>query len=117
MKKILFSFLVVIVMSSCSELTMIHVFHGNESNWTEVKKEEVPAVVFDSFVLKYSNSVVDKWYKVNKNQFIASFQKDNKRMFAIISANGEVNNEYLNDLEDLFGYDEYDDYIEYDNYN
>ena len=103
-------------MSSCSELKIITFFHGNESKWTEVKKEEVPAVIFDSFILKYPDSVVEKWYKINKDQFIASFQKGNKKIFAVISDNGILNNEYLNDQEDMYGYDDYDDYIDSDYY-
>ncbi len=116
MKRLLLFFLVLFVLSSCSELTMISVFHGNESKWTEAKKEEVPALVLESFKSKYPNANVDKWYRISKSQFVASFQKDNNKTFAIISANGVLNTEYLNDIEDMFGYDDFDDYIDSDYY-
>jgi hypothetical protein len=95
---------------------VIQVFHGNESKWKEVKKEEVPNTVFEFFILKNPNIVVEKWYKLNKRQYIASFEKNKKRVFSIISANGNSQNELLIDQDDMYGYDDFDDYIDSDYY-
>ncbi|MBI5541491.1 MAG: hypothetical protein HY951_15615 [Bacteroidia bacterium] len=117
MKRFLILISVLFFLNSCSELAVIQVFHGKESKWIEIKKEDVPTIVIESFVLKYPGSVVEKWYKITKNQYIASFKKDSKPMFAVISSSGVMNNEYLNDPEDLYGYDDYDDFMDSDYYD
>jgi hypothetical protein len=94
---------------------MLHVVHGSESKWTEINKTTVPLSVVESFETEYPVASSEKWYKFGKDQFVVGFEKNQKKMMAVFSASGFLQDENQNMLEDF--YDDFDDYWEYGNFD
>jgi len=104
-----------IFLNSCSDILILHVVHGNENKWTEIKKEAVPLSVIEAFVSEYHITSSEKWYKFGKNRYVVSFERNQKKMMAVFSAGGLLQDEDQNMLENY--YDDYDDYWEYGNFD
>lgn len=104
-----------IFLNSCSDILFLHVVHGSENRWTEINKIAVPLSVIEAFSIEYSSVSSEKWYKFGKDQFVVSFEKNQKKMMAVFSASGFLQDENQNMLEDF--YDDYEDYWEYGNYD
>lgn len=103
------------ILTSCSEVFFLHVFHGNESKWTEINKETIPPAVMDAFAAEYPGINADKWYKFRNDRYAVSFIKNAKKTIALFSASGILQDEDLN-MQDYY-YDDYDGYWDYDNYD
>lgn len=113
-KIILVSIFFSLILTSCSEVILLRVFHGKESHWTEIKKETVPPAVMDAFYQEYPDRNADKWYKFSNNLYGVSFMKNSRQTIALFSASGILQDEDINSQDE---YDEYDEYWDYDNYN
>jgi hypothetical protein len=95
---------------------MVHFLYGKTSNWTELKSEEVPLIVIEQFADKFTNKSPEKWYRLGKNHFAVSFQRNGSTNLAVFSSAGILQNEEYNFHEDDY-YENYDDYWDYDLYD
>jgi len=114
-KIILISIFFSLFLTSCSEVFLLHVFNGNESKWTEIKKETVPPIVIDAFLQEFPGTNADKWYKFRNNRYAVGFVKNTKKTIALFSARGILQEEDLSILDDY--YDDFDGYWDYDNFD
>lgn len=102
-------------LTSCSEMYMLRVFHGDESKWTEVKANALPPVVMDAFSMEYHGIKASKWYVFPNERYAAVFEKNGRKRIALFSASGVLQDEDMNFQDDY--YDEYDDYFDSGNYD
>ncbi len=108
-------FILIIIFTSCSQVTLIKLTHGNESNWNEVKKQDVPDMVISAFVSKYNNAEVIRYYKIGKNKYVIRFVCNKVNSLAVFSSLGISEDERL-DEQDEYYFDEDIEYWDYDNY-
>lgn len=95
---------------------MVNIIYGKTSRWTELKQEEVPLVVFEEYTERYINIHPEKWYKLGKRHYAASFQLNGKLNLAVFSSTGVLQNEEYDFREDNY-YDDFDEYWDYDIYD
>lgn len=105
----------ILILTSCSPVTLIKIFHGNEGNWNEVKKQDVPSEIILSFEQKYKNSEITRYYRISRNKYIIRFKQNNISSLAVFSSIGALQDERLNE-EDEYYFDEDFEYWDYDSY-
>ncbi|PKP18046.1 MAG: hypothetical protein CVU05_14405 [Bacteroidetes bacterium HGW-Bacteroidetes-21] len=114
-KSIFGIFLFTILLTSCSDVFVFRIFHGNESKWTETSKENIPPVVKNAFAQKYPGITSQKWYKFPQDRYAVVFEKNGMKHTSLFSAFGVFEDEDLNYQDEY--YDDYNDYFDNDNYD
>lgn len=106
----------IFILTSCSPVAFIKITHGNEGNWNEVKKLDVPSEVILSFQEKHKNAEVTRFYKISRNKYVIRFNQNNVSSLAVFSSIGTLQDERI-DEEDEYYFDEDFEYWEYDVYD
>lgn len=101
---------------SCSHLTVVQIIYGKPGHWTEIQKKDVPGIVTEKFEDKFNGIAVEKWYKIGKRHYGASYQKNGMLNLVVFSESGALRNEETDFREDDY-YDDYEDYWDFDYYD
>ena len=108
--------MIVLFLSSCTPVTLIKITHGNEGNWNEIKKQDLPSEVILSFQEKYKNADITRFYKISRNKYIIRFNQNNVSSLAVFSSIGTLQDERI-DEQDEYYFDEDFEYWDYESYD
>ncbi len=114
MKKILLVLVLLIGLSSCTNVKFLQVIYGKSKNWSVINTSAVPHAVIVSFEKKYPGITSVIWQHPVKNKYVANFTSNGKITLVVFTPAGVAKDEENYEPEDYYYDDEYDDYWDSD---